>query len=188
MPAETCVPRAIPNRYGCMTSPFPHWAGLPPYGVYDIAANAGCINLGITHDTAALAVASIRRWWQKLGEIRYPLAKQRLITADCGGRNGVRVRLWKTELQRLADQTGLTITVPHLPPGTSKWNRIEHRLFALTQNWRRTLLLTHEVIVRLISATRTRQGLTAQCRIDRTACERHPSFRRGDGQADHQAR
>ena len=101
-----------------------------PYGVYDIAANAGWVNLGITSDTAAFAVESIRRWWQELGQPRYPKAAKLLITADCGGSNGSRVRLWKSELQALADQTGLSITVAHLPPGTSKWNRIEHRLFA----------------------------------------------------------
>jgi len=146
---------------------------VAPYGVYDIAANTGWINLGITHDTAAFAVESIRRWWRELGEARYPQAKQLLITADCGGSNGARVRLWKTELQRFADQTGLAITVAHLPPGTSKWNRIEHRLFAfITQNWRGKPLLTHEVIVQLISATKTRKGLTVQCRIDRTAYDK----------------
>jgi hypothetical protein len=146
---------------------------VAPYGVYDIAANSGWINLGITHDTAAFAVESIRRWWQKLGQARYPQAQQLLITADCGGSNGARVRLWKTELQRLVDETGLAITVAHLPPGTSKWNRIEHRLFAfITQNWRGKRLLTHEVIVQLISATKTRKGLSVQCRLDRNAYEK----------------
>lgn len=151
----------------------PELGKVAPYGVYDIAANTGWINLGITHDTAVFAVESIRRWWQELGETRYRCARQLLITADCGGSNGARVRLWKSELQRLADQTGLTITVAHLPPGTSKWNRIEHRLFAfITQNWRGKPLLTHEVIVQLISATKTRKGLTVQCRIDRTAYDK----------------
>ena len=151
----------------------PELGKVAPYGVYDIAANAGWINLGITHDTAAFAVESIRRWWHELGEARYPHAKQLLITADCGGSNGARVRLWKTELQRLADQIGLAITVAHLPPGTSKWNRIEHRLFAfITQNWRGKPLLTHEVIVQLIAATKTDKGLTVQCRIDRNAYDK----------------
>lgn len=146
---------------------------VAPYGVYDIAANTGWINLGITHDTAAFAVESIRRWWQELGQARYSQAQQLLITADCGGSNGARVRLWKIELQRLADETGLAITVAHLPPGTSKWNRIEHRLFAfITQNWRGKPLLTHEVVVQLIAATKTRKGLTVQCRIDQTAYEK----------------
>jgi len=146
---------------------------VAPYGVYDIAANTGWINLGITHDTAAFALESIRRWWQELGQARYSQAQQLLITADCGGSNGARVRLWKIELQRLADETGLAITVAHLPPGTSKWNRIEHRLFAfITQNWRGKPLLTHEVVVQLIAATKTRKGLTVQCRIDQTAYEK----------------
>ena len=110
---------------------------------------------------------SIRRWWRELGQSRYQDATRILITADCGGSNGARVRLWKTELQTLADQTGLSITVAHLPPGTSKWNRIEHRLFAfITQNWRGKPLLTHQVIVQLIASTTTAKGLTVQCRLD----------------------
>ncbi len=145
----------------------PELGKVAPYGVYDIAANAGWINLGITSDTAAFAVESIRRWWQDLGQSRYPGADRILITADCGGSNGARVRLWKTELQTLADQTGLSITVAHLPPGTSKWNRIEHRLFAfITQNWRGKPLLTHQVIIQLIANTTTKNGLTVQCRLD----------------------
>ena len=145
----------------------PELGKVAPYGVYDIAANAGWINLGITSDTAAFAVESIRRWWRELGQSRYQDAKRILITADCGGSNGARVRLWKTELQALADQTGLSITVAHLPPGTSKWNRIEHRLFAfITQNWRGKPLLTHQVIVQLIASTTTEKGLTVQCRLD----------------------
>lgn len=148
----------------------PELGKVAPYGVYDIAANAGWINLGITHDTGAFAVESIRRWWQDLGQERYQHAKRLLITADCGGSNGVRLRPWKTELQTLADQTGLSITVAHLPPGTSKWNRIEHRLFAfITQNWRGKPLLTHQVIVQLIANTTTSTGLTVQCRLDQTA-------------------
>jgi len=145
----------------------PEQGKVAPYGVYDIAANAGWINLGITSDTAAFAVESIRRWWYALGQSRYQDANRILITADCGGSNGARVRLWKTELQALADQTGLSITVAHLPPGTSKWNRIEHRLFAfITQNWRGKPLLTHQVIIQLIANTTTRNGLTVQCRLD----------------------
>ena len=166
-------PKGDPEPVRVHDFAIPGLGKVAPYGVYDMAANTGWINLGITHDTAAFAVESIRRWWQELGETRYPQAKQLLITADCGGSNGARVRLWKTELQRLADQTGLAITVAHLPPGTSKWNRIEHRLFAfITQNWRGKPLLTHEVIVQLISATKTRKGLTVQCRIDRTAYDK----------------
>lgn len=151
----------------------PELGKVAPYGVYDIAANAGWINLGIDHDTAAFAVESIRRWWQELGQGRYRKAKRLLITADCGGSNGARVRLWKSELQTLADQTGLSITVAHLPPGTSKWNRIEHRLFAfITQNWRGQPLLTHQVIVQLIASTTTRTGLTVQCRLDQNAYDK----------------
>jgi hypothetical protein len=151
----------------------PELGKVAPYGVYDIAANAGWINLGINHDTAAFAVESIRRWWQQLGQARYHQAKRLLITADCGGSNGARVRLWKTELQALADQTGLSITVAHLPPGTSKWNRIEHRLFAfITQNWRGKPLLTHQVIVQLIASTTTKTGLTVQCRLDQNAYDK----------------
>jgi transposase len=166
-------PKGDPEAVRVHDFALPALGKVAPYGVYDIAANAGWINLGITHDTAAFAVESIRRWWQELGKARYPLAQQLLITADCGGSNGARVRLWKTELQWLADETGLDITVAHLPPGTSKWNRIEHRLFAfITQNWRGKPLLTHEVIVQLISATSTRKGLTVQCRIDRNAYDK----------------
>jgi hypothetical protein len=140
-----------------------------PYGVYDIAANVGWVSVGLDHDTATFAVESIRRWWCRMGGARYPRAKRLLITADCGGSNGARVRLWKVELQKLADQTGLTIVVAHHPPGTSKWNRIEHRLFSfITQNWRGKPLLTHQVIVQLIAATTTASGLAVACAIDAT--------------------
>ena len=151
----------------------PELGKVAPYGVYDIAANTGWINLGVDHDTAAFAVESIRRWWRELGQARYTTAKRILITADCGGSNGARVRLWKTELQELADQTGLSITVAHLPPGTSKWNRIEHRLFAfITQNWRGKPLVTHQVMVQLIANTTTDKGLTVACRLDQNAYEK----------------
>ena len=143
---------------------------VAPYGVYDIAANEGWVNVGIDADTAAFAVESIRRWWQRLGKARYPQARHLTITADCGGSNGARVRLWKRELQRFADETGLTVTVAHLPPGTSKWNRIEHRLFAhISQNWRGKPLVSHQVIIQLIGATTTNTGLTVSCDIDRNA-------------------
>ena len=138
-----------------------------PYGVYDIAANQGWVSVGIDHDTASFAVESIRRWWQRLGQTRYPKARRLLITADCGGSNGARVRLWKVELQNLANQTGLSISVAHHPPGTSKWNRIEHRMFAfISQNWRGKPLLTHKVIVQLIAATTTTSGLSIDSAID----------------------
>ena len=145
----------------------PELGRAAPYGVYDIAANAGWVSVGIDHDTASFAVNAIRRWWQAMGCERYPDATQLLITADCGGSNGVRVRLWKRELQRFADETGLAVTVTHLPPGTSKWNKIEHRLFAyISQNWRGKPLVSHQVIVQLISATTTETGLTVTCDID----------------------
>jgi len=144
-----------------------------PYGVYDVAANAGWVNLGISHDTAAFAVESIRRWWHELGAPRYPDATRLLINADCGGSNGSRVRLWKRELQVLADDLGIAITVCHLPPGTSKWNRIEHRLFAfITQNWRGKPLVSYEVIVQLIANTTTKTGLTVACRLDADVYEK----------------
>jgi len=138
-----------------------------PYGVYDIAANAGWVNLGINHDTAVFAVESIRRWWYELGTVRYPAATRLLINADCGGSNGARLRLWKRELQVLADELRISITVCHLPPGTSKWNKIEHRLFAfITQNWRGKPLVSHQVIVQLIANTTTDTGLTVACQLD----------------------
>ena len=145
----------------------PELGKVAPYGVYDVAANDGWVNLGISHDTAAFAVGSIRRWWHMLGAARYPTAKRLLITADCGGSNGNRVRLWKRELQVLADELGIAITVNHLPPGTSKWNRIEHRLFAfITMNWRAKPLVSYLVIIQLIANTTTDTGLTVTCQID----------------------
>jgi len=138
-----------------------------PYGVYDIAANQGWVNVGVDHDTAQFAVNSIRAWWQHLGHERYPNATRLTITADCGGSNGNRVRLWKVELQKLADETGLQIDVSHLPPGTSKWNRIEHRLFSyITVNWRGKPLHTLETVINLISATTTSTGLEVYARLD----------------------
>ena len=144
-----------------------------PYGVYDIAANEGWVNLGISHDTAVFAVASIRRWWHELGSARYPAATKLLITADCGGSNGNRVRLWKRELQALADELGIEISGCHLPPGTSKWNSIEHRLFAfISMNWRAKPLVSHLVIVQLIASTTTDTGLTVACQLDAPAYEK----------------
>jgi hypothetical protein len=138
-----------------------------PYGVYDIADNAGWVSLGIDHDTASFAVNAIRRWWQAMGRARYPQATRLLVTADCGGSNGARVRLWKRELQALASELGILITVCHLPPGTSKWNKIEHRLFSfITQNWRGRPLVSYQTIVQLIAATTTDAGLKVQCEID----------------------
>ena len=138
-----------------------------PYGVYDLAANAGWVSVGIDHDTAAFAVNSIRQWWLNLGQARYPDATRLLITADGGGSNGWRVRLWKRELQKLANELGLDIVVSHLPPGTSKWNKIEHRLFSfISQNWRARPLVSYRTIVELISATTTQTGLTVRCELD----------------------
>lgn len=138
-----------------------------PFGVYDIAANQGFVNVGITNETAAFAVASIRSWWQQLGKERYPEASTLQITADCGGGNGNRTRLWKTELQRLADDTGLAIAVCHFPPGTSKWNKIEHRLWCLiAKNWRGRPLVSHEVIINSIAATTSETGLEVFAQLD----------------------
>jgi hypothetical protein len=138
-----------------------------PYGIYDLAQDTGWVNVGIDNDTAQFAVASIRAWWQHLGSQRYPHASSLTLTADCGGSNGNRTRLWKTELQGLADQTGLQIRVCHFPPGTSKWNKIEHRLFSfITKNWRGKPLTSLQTIVSLIGATTTRSGLDVYARLD----------------------
>ena len=138
-----------------------------PYGVYDLGQNAGWVSVGTDHDTSAFAVESIRRWWTMMGHDVYPHAGRLLITADSGGSNGSRVRLWKLELQKLADETGLAISVCHFPPGTSKWNKIEHRLFSfITKNWRGKPLVSHEIIVNLIAATTTRTGLRVQSQVD----------------------
>jgi len=138
-----------------------------PYGVYDIGADEAWVSVGTDHDTSAFAVQTIRRWWFSMGRQRYPQAKQLLITADGGGSNGHRVRLWKLELSRLAHETGLEIQVCHFPPGTSKWNKIEHRLFSfITMNWRGRPLVSHEVIVNLIASTKTRSGLKVRAELD----------------------
>jgi hypothetical protein len=138
-----------------------------PYGVYDIAADSGWVSVGTDHDTAEFAVSTIRSWWRTTGSDTYPRARQLLICADGGGSNGYRTRLWKTELAHLADETGLAITVCHLPPGTSKWNKIEHRLFShISMNWRGRPLESHEVIVNTIAAITTRTGLTVQAQLD----------------------
>ena len=138
-----------------------------PYGVYDLAANSGWVSVGVDHDTAAFAVNSIRQRWLTVGRGRYPEATRLLITADGGGSNGSRVRLWKRELQTLANELDLDIAVSHLPPGTSKWNKIEHRLFSfISQNWRAKPLVSYRVIVELISATTTKTGLTVRCELD----------------------
>jgi hypothetical protein len=138
-----------------------------PYGVYDLADNSGWVSVGVTSDTAEFAVNAIRSWFDKRGRDLYPTASRLMITADCGGSNGARVRLWKRELQDLADQTGLTISVCHFPPGTSKWNKIEHRLFChITQNWRARPLTSRLAVIELIAATTTTTGLTVECELD----------------------
>ena len=140
---------------------------VAPYGVYDVTANAGCVSVGVSNDTAQFAVNSIRCWLDVMGRERYPEMNQLMITADGGGSNGSRVRLFKVELQKLADETGLTIRVCHYPPGTSKWNKIEHRLFChITQNWRGKPLTTRETVVELIASTTTKTGLTVRCELD----------------------
>jgi hypothetical protein len=138
-----------------------------PYGVYDMGANTGWVNVGTDHDTACFAVESIRRWWRQVGADAYPKARRLLVTADGGGSNGSRLRLWKAELARFADETGLAVTVVHLPPGTSKWNKVEHRLFShITMNWRGRPLTSHEVVVQTIAATTTRTGLRVKAVLD----------------------
>jgi hypothetical protein len=166
-PGRELRPKGDPEPVRVHDFKIPELGKVAPYGVYDIAANQGWVNVGIDADTAAFAVESIRRWWERLGRARYPEAGRLVITADCGGSNGARVRLWKRELQRFANETGLAVTVAHLPPGTSKWNRIEHRLFAyISQNWRGKPLVSHQVIIQLIGATTTNTGLTVTCDID----------------------
>ena len=139
-----------------------------PYGIYDLAKNVGWVNVGCDHDTASFAMASIRRWWQALGVPAYPHTTRLLICADAGGSNGYRIRLWKLELQQFVDDTGLAVTVGHLPPGTSKWNKIEHRLFShISLNWRGRPLVSHEVVVKLIGSTKTQTGLKVKAKLDK---------------------
>jgi transposase len=160
-------PQHDPERVRVHDFEIPEQGKVAPYGIYDMAHNLGWVNVGTDHDTAAFAVASIRDWWQTMGQATYPEAHELLITADGGGSNGYRLRLWKTQLQAFADQSELTITVCHLPPGTSKWNKIEHRLFSfITRNWRGMPLVSHEVIVNLIAATTSRNGLRVQAKLD----------------------
>jgi Rhodopirellula transposase DDE domain len=160
-------PQGQPEEVRVHDFVIPELGRATPYGVYDLAANAGGVNVGIDRDTAAFAVESIRRWWAQAGQARYPQAQRLLITADGAGSNGSRVRLWKWELPRLADETGLEISVCHFPPGTSKWNKIEHRLFAfISQNWRGKPLRSYAVSLNLIAATSTTTGLTVESYLD----------------------
>jgi hypothetical protein len=159
--------RGQPEAVRVHDFPDPKMTKAIPYGVYDLTRNEGWVSVGIDHDTARFAAATIKRWWRKMGKKRYPQAKELLITADCGGSNGSRTRLWKVALQELADDLGLQLTVCHFPPGTSKWNRIEHRMFChITQNWRGRPLRSYAVIVQLIAKTKTAAGLQIQAELD----------------------
>jgi hypothetical protein len=160
-------PEGCPDKVNVHDFVDPTLGKVVPYGVYDIAANAGCVSVGIDNDTAQFSVNSIRRWLDVMGRERYPDTDSLMITADGGGSNGSRVKLFKLELQKLADETGLSLQVCHFPPGASKWNKIEHRLFChITQNWRGTPLTSRLVVVELIAATTTKTGLTVRCELD----------------------
>ena len=160
-------PKGDPEKVRVHDFKIPELGRVAPYGIYDMTHNIGWVNVGIDHDTSAFAVESIRRWWYSMGRGLYPDAKQLMVTADGGGSNGYRIKLWKLELQKLADETGLSIQVSHFPPGTSKWNKIEHRLFSfISQNWRGKPLISHEVIVKLIAATSNKTGLKVECQLD----------------------
>jgi len=161
-------PKGSPNEVNGHDFPDPEIPRALPYGVYDIANNKGWVNIGITSDTAEFAAESIRQWWKKMGKKRYPNSKTLLIFADAGGSNGYRLRLWKKEIQKLADEQQLNITICHFPPGTSKWNKIEHRLFSfISINWRGKPLLTYQIIINLITSTTTKTGLTVKARLDK---------------------
>lgn len=160
-------PEGTPETVSVHDFPDPELGRAVPYGVYDIGSNSGWVSVGSDHDTAAFAVNAIRRWWMTMGKERYASSRRLMITADAGGSNGYRVRLWKVELQKLATELGLAITVCHLPPGTSKWNKIEHRLFSfITINWRGKPLRSYRTVVELISATNTGTGLTVRAELD----------------------
>jgi transposase len=160
-------PKGKPEKVRVHDFLIPELGRAAPYGIYDMAENTGWVSIGIDHDTASFAVATIRRWWHVMGQEKYPQTKRLMITADGGGSNGSRLRLWKLELQTLADETGLAIAVSHFPPGTSKWNKIEHRLFSfISKNWRGQPLTSLQVIVNLIAGTTTRKGLKVHAEID----------------------
>jgi hypothetical protein len=168
MAGREWLPAGSPEPVQMHDFPDPRIGKAIPYGVYDVAGNEGWVNVGVDHDTPDFAVAAIRAWWRNMGSRRYPEATDVMITADSGGSNAARSRGWKMALQRLADETGIRITVAHFPPGTSKWNKIEHRMFChITQNWRGRPLLTHDVIVNLIANTTTRAGLTIKAKLDK---------------------
>jgi hypothetical protein len=166
-PGREWQPQGEPERVRVHDFKDPDLGKVAPYGVYDIAANQGWVSVGVDHDTAQFAVESIRRWWVEMGQWRYPDADHLMITADCGASNGPRQRLWRVELQQLADELNRTIRVCHFPPGTSKWNKIEHRMFChITQNWRGRPLTSREVVVELIGHTTTQKGLRIQAQLD----------------------
>jgi hypothetical protein len=166
-PGPEWQPQGQPETVKSKDFPDKELGKVSPYGVYDLTANEGWVNVGITHDTAEFAVESVRRWWYRMGQHVYPEATELLITADGGGSNGSRSRLWKVRLQRLVDELGLTISVCHFPPGTSKWNKIEHRMFChITENWRGRPLVSHSVVVNLIGSTKTRTGLHVEADLD----------------------
>jgi hypothetical protein len=160
-------PKGEPEKVRVYDFPDPEKGKAIPYGIYALTRNEGWVNVGTDHDTSEFAAESIRRWWYKMGRVAYPEATELFLTADGGGSNGSRTRLWKTSLQALADETGLRITISHYPPGTSKWNKIEHRLFSqITENWRGRPLVSHEVIVSLIGSTTTKTGLRVKAGLD----------------------
>ena len=169
-PGQKWHQKGKPPRVNGHDFPGPDVPRAFPYGIYDLGRNAGWVVVGTDHDTAAFAVASIRSWWKTVGQKHYPKPTRVTITADAGGSNGSRLRLWKWELQKMADETDLPISVSHFPPGTSKWNKVEHRLFSfISQNWRGVPLQTYETVVNLIAATKTRTGLNVSCRLDKRA-------------------
>ena len=172
---QTWLPKGQPIEVNTHDFPDKQLGKAVPYGIYDIAHDQGYVNVGMNHDTAEFSVASIKRWWQQLGKERYSQSKRLMITADSGGSNGYRLRLWKKELQTFADETGMEISVCHFPPGTSKWNKIEHKLFSfISINWRGKPLTSYQVIVNLISATKTCSGLRVYAVLD----DRHYSLKK----------
>jgi transposase len=171
-PGQEWHPQGEPEKVRTHDFPDEELGKAIPYGVYDVTNNQGWVNVGIDHDTAYFAAASIRRWWEEMGATRFPRAQQLFITADGGGSNSSRTRLWKVALQKLADDIELTLTVSHFPPGTSKWNKVEHRLFSfITNNWRGKPLVSHQAIVNLIASTKTTKGLIVKAALDENTYE-----------------